>query len=98
MAVTLLMPTALRGYTDGKSELSLEGGTAGGVLAALAETYPDVKRHLFEDDGSLRSYVNLYLGESNIKNLDGLGTAVNDGDTLTLVPAIAGGSTRWRAK
>lgn len=92
MAITLLVPTALRSFTDRKSEVEVKGDTVAEVIASLADTYPDLKPHLYEEDGSLRSYINLYVGDKNIKSLQGVGTAVRDGDTVMLVPAIAGGS------
>jgi molybdopterin converting factor small subunit len=92
MAVDLLIPTALRAFTDGKSEVSLDGKTAGEVIAALADAYPDIRRHLYEESASLRSFINVYVGETNIKNTGGLDTPVPDGGTVMLVPAIAGGS------
>jgi adenylyltransferase/sulfurtransferase len=100
MAVTVLIPTALRAFTDGKSEAEAEGATVGEAIRALAETCPDIKRHLYQMgdagapgaySGELRSFINVFLGETNIKNMDGLDTKVADGDTIMLVPAIAGG-------
>jgi len=91
MAVTILVPTALRSFTDRKSEVEVPGKTVSEAIASFAGAYPDIKPHLYEDDGSLRSYINLYVGETNIRRLQGLDTAVGDGDTVMLVPAIAGG-------
>jgi molybdopterin converting factor small subunit len=96
MAVNLLIPTALRAFTDGKSELSLEGGTAGEVVEALAAAYPDIRRHLYGDDGALRSFVNIYVGEVNVKNAGGLDAPLRECETLMLVPAIAGGTEGGR--
>ncbi|MBW5814963.1 MoaD/ThiS family protein [Yersinia kristensenii] len=92
MAVTLLIPSALRAFTDGQGKVSLEGENVGELVAALAEHYPDIRQHLYEDDGSLRSFINLYVGDANIKTTGGLGTPVNSGDEVILVPAIAGGA------
>ncbi|MDR0915624.1 MAG: MoaD/ThiS family protein [Oscillospiraceae bacterium] len=92
MAVTLLVPTALRTFTDGKKELEIAATTVGEAVTALADTYPDIKKHLYEDSGELRSFINIFVGETNIKSTGGLGTAVRDGDTVMLVPAIAGGA------
>lgn len=88
---SLLIPTALRGFTDGNSELRLEGETAGALVRALAELYPDIRQHLYDEGGELRSYVNIYVGENNIKNTGGLDTPVTEGASVMLVPAIAGG-------
>jgi adenylyltransferase/sulfurtransferase len=91
MAVTVLVPTALRAFTDQKSEVSVEGDTVASVIAALTEAYPDIKRHLYQDEEHLRSFINVFVGETNIKNLDGLDTKLSDGSEIMLVPAIAGG-------
>ena len=91
MAVTILVPMALRSFTGRKSEVEVYGGTAGEAVSAFADAYPDIKPHLYDDNGSLRSYINLYVGKINIKNLQGVDTPLNDGDTIMLVPAIAGG-------
>jgi len=89
---TLLIPTALRGFVDGKASVEVSGATVGEALAALADKHPDIRRHIYEDDGGLRPFINVYLGEDNVKALEGLATPVADGAELMLVPAIAGGS------
>ncbi|ELX9620778.1 MoaD/ThiS family protein [Klebsiella variicola] len=91
MASTLLIPTALRAFTDGQGKVTLEGHTVGQLVAALAARYPDVQPHLYDDAGALRSFINLYVGEHNIKTTGGLETPVSDGAEVLLVPAIAGG-------
>ncbi|KFX20102.1 MoaD/ThiS family protein [Pectobacterium betavasculorum] len=92
MVVTLLIPTALRAFTDGQGKVSLEGETVGQLVAALAASYPDIHQHLYEENGSLRAFINLYVGETNIKTTGGLDTPVKSGDEVLLVPAIAGGA------
>jgi molybdopterin converting factor small subunit len=92
MSVTLLVPAALRGFTGGQAEFRYEGDTVGRILSALAEEYPDIKPHLFDEKGTLRHFVNVFVGEDNIKGLGGLEAPVMDGLTVMLVPAIAGGS------
>jgi molybdopterin converting factor small subunit len=69
----------------------LEGHTVGQLVAALAERFPDIQPHLYDDTGALRSFINLYVGENNIKTTGGLETPVSDGAEVLLVPAIAGG-------
>jgi MoaD family protein len=91
MAVSLLVPAALRGFTDRLAEIHLEGESVGEVLGSLVRSYPDIKTHIFDEKGDLRAFINVFLGEKNIKSIDGLSTKVKDGDSLTLVPAIAGG-------
>jgi adenylyltransferase/sulfurtransferase len=98
MAITIQIPTALRSFTDRQSEVKVEGATVGAAVAALAEAYPAIKPHLFQDDGSLRSFINIFLGDTNIKKLRGLETSLADGAVIMLVPAIAGGGGTGGAK
>jgi adenylyltransferase/sulfurtransferase len=91
MSVTIQIPTALRVFTDRKSDITAEGATAGEAIRYFADAYPDIAGHLYDEHGELRSFINVYLGDSNIKNLNGLDTPLKDGDVLMLVPAIAGG-------
>ncbi|GHS99927.1 MoaD family protein [Synergistales bacterium] len=95
MSVFIQIPTALRALTDKKSEVQTEGATVGAAVDALAVAYPDIKKHLYDENGVLRSFVNIYFGETNIKNLNGLDTPLKDGDKIMLVPAIAGGDGTW---
>jgi len=90
MAVNILIPTALRTFTDRNSEISVEGSTVGQAIAALAEKHPDIKQHLYKE-GELRSFINIFVGETNIKKLQGLDTPVTPDAQIMLVPAIAGG-------
>ncbi|MDR3280148.1 MAG: MoaD/ThiS family protein [Synergistaceae bacterium] len=92
MPITIQIPTALRVFTDRKSEVRANGATVAGAIADFAASYPDIRQHLYDEDGTLRSFINIYLGDTNVKNLGGLDTPLKDGDTLMLVPAIAGGS------
>jgi adenylyltransferase/sulfurtransferase len=92
MAVTIQIPTALRGFTDRKGELPVEAATVGAALEALAAAYPDIRQHLYQDGGTeLRSFINIFVGETNIKRLEGLNTPLSEGGVIMLVPAIAGG-------
>jgi adenylyltransferase/sulfurtransferase len=87
----ILIPTALRAFTDGQAEIEVSGNTAGEIIASLAEAHPEIKQHLYDEEGELRSYVNVYIGEEDIRSLGGLDAPVNEKETVTLVPAIAGG-------
>jgi molybdopterin converting factor small subunit len=91
----LLIPTALRAFTDGKSETEIAGDTVGALLSAFAELYPDIRAHLYDEAGALRAFVNVYVGESNIKGTGGLDTPLAADATVMLVPAIAGGRGRF---
>jgi molybdopterin converting factor small subunit len=87
----LKIPTPLRPYAGGESVLNLEGETVAEVLAEAVERHPDLKKHLFAEDGKLRPFVNLFLGEENVNQLNGLQTVLNERDTLLIIPSIAGG-------
>lgn len=91
MSVTILIPSALRPFTDRKSELEAEGATVGEALANLVGQYPDLKRQIYEDDGKLRGFVNVFVEGTDVKKLNGLDTPVAAGASVMLVPAIAGG-------
>jgi molybdopterin converting factor small subunit len=90
MSVTVQIPTPLRRFTDERAEVELEGTTVGAVLNALIQRHSSLERHLYQD-GKLRSFVNIFLGDEDVRHLDGEATPVADGDTLTIIPAIAGG-------
>jgi molybdopterin/thiamine biosynthesis adenylyltransferase/rhodanese-related sulfurtransferase/molybdopterin converting factor small subunit len=92
MAVTVSIPTPLRGFTGGRDALELSGRTVGEVLDGLLVAHSGLKRHLVQDDGRLRNFVNLYLNDTDIRQLDSTATPVREGDVLTIVPSIAGGS------
>ncbi|MDR2338773.1 MAG: MoaD family protein [Deltaproteobacteria bacterium] len=92
MPARLLVTAALRGFTDRNAELTLEGATVGELLGSLVTRYPDIRPHIFDEAGSLRAFINVFVGDRNIKSTGGLGTPLADGDTVTLVPAIAGGA------
>jgi molybdopterin converting factor small subunit len=90
--ITLLIPTALRPFVDGKSSVEVNGETVSAAITGLTAQYPDIKRHIYDENGEIRSFINFYLGENNIKSIQGLETPVKEGDEVMLVPAIAGGS------
>jgi sulfur-carrier protein len=86
------IPTPLRSYTSGLETVSVPGTTVDAVFQQLTITYPDLKQQLFTPEGKLRSFVNVYLNDDDIRYLDGKQeTAVNDTDELTIIPSIAGG-------
>jgi molybdopterin converting factor small subunit len=94
---TIRIPTPLRPYAGNKSSVSVRGHTAGAALEALATDYPDLRQHLFDGE-QLRSFVNIYLNEEDIRYLDGAETAVGEEDTLMIIPSIAGGRTRGKER
>jgi molybdopterin converting factor small subunit len=87
----LRIPTPLRAYTDRQSTVGLSGATVGEAMTDLVEQYPNLRQHLYGEDGALRSYVNLYLNGEDIRHLEGVGTPLSPGDKLALIPAVAGG-------
>ena len=89
---TLRIPTPLRTYTGGKSEVTVSGAKISDALTDLTNQFPAIKPHLFNESGDLRPFVNLFVGESNIKDLQGIDTPIKEGDKLMLIPSIAGGS------
>lgn len=91
MAVTITIPTALRQYAGNKPEVALEADTVGALLRGLVETYPELGRHLYTEQGTLRSFVNVYVGDEDIRYLEGAETPVRDRDIVSIIPAIAGG-------
>ena len=88
----ILVPTPLRQYAGKKSAVEVPANTVGEALNALTSAYPDLRKHLYNDEGKLRAFVNLYLNDDDIRYLQQEQTAVKDGDTLSIVPSIAGGS------
>jgi sulfur-carrier protein len=89
---TVKIPPVLRNSTGGAKEVEADGQNVGEVLRALASQHPDTERQLFGEDGSLNRYVNVYLNDEDVRVLDGLDTSVSEGDTLVILPAMAGGS------
>jgi len=88
------IPMPLRQYTDGNQDVDVGGATAGEAIGNLASEYPDLKQHLYTGDGKLRSFVNVYKGDEDIRYLDGPETQVSEGDELSIIPSIAGGRCR----
>jgi len=91
MPVTVLIPTPLRQYTGKKESVVVEAKTVGEALQNLTAEYSDLRRHLFNDDGKLRNFVNVYLGDEDIRFLQKDQTPLSDKDVLSIVPSIAGG-------
>ncbi|MDQ3139040.1 MAG: molybdopterin-synthase adenylyltransferase MoeB [Gemmatimonadota bacterium] len=92
MSVTVAIPTPLRNFTGGRDAVDVSGGTVGEVLDELLAAHTGLKRHLVQDDGRLRNFVNLYLNDTDIRQLESTATRVTEGDVLTIVPSIAGGT------
>jgi molybdopterin synthase sulfur carrier subunit len=99
---TIKVPPVLRPQTDGEAEVSVDGGTVGDALRALAERYPETRDQLFSPEGQLNRYVNVYLNDEDVRVLDGLDTGATDTDTVVILPAMAGGAgstpARWPSR
>jgi molybdopterin/thiamine biosynthesis adenylyltransferase/rhodanese-related sulfurtransferase/molybdopterin converting factor small subunit len=89
----ILIPTALRQFADKQNTVELGGATVAELLAALTSKYSDLRKHLYTDDGRLRSFVNVYVNDEDIRYLNNEATPLSEGDTVSIVPSIAGGST-----
>ncbi len=89
----ILIPTPLRQYAGKLDSVQISGGTVGEVLQSLTSQHADLKRHLYNDEGKLRSFVNVYVNDEDIRYLSKEATPLKDGDTVSIVPSIAGGST-----
>jgi adenylyltransferase/sulfurtransferase len=87
----ILVPTPLRQYAGKQSAVDVPAGTVGEALNALTSAYPDLRRHLYSDEGKLRAFVNVYLNDDDVRYLQNEQTPVKDGDTLSIIPSIAGG-------
>ena len=90
---TIRIPSPLRPYTDDHAEVSVSGDTVGSALQDLITQHPDLDTHLY-NDGKLRDFVNVFLGEEDIRYLDGESTPVGESDSLRIIPSIAGGRGR----
>lgn len=91
MTVSVRIPTTLRTLTAGQSEVKLEGTTVGEVLSSLEEAHPGFSSRLLDDDGNLRKFVNVFVADDDIRFLSGLDTPVPEGETVSIIPAVAGG-------
>lgn len=91
MSVTVRVPTTLRTLTGGEAEVAVDGATVADVLESLEGVHPGFKERILDDEGQLRRFVNVFLSDDDVRFMDGLATAVPDGETLSIVPAVAGG-------
>ena len=92
MAVTISIPTALRQYAGSNPSVQLPSGTVTQLLSQLVEQYPQLGKQIYGENGQLRSFVNIYVGDEDIRYLQGSDTDVPDGETVSIIPAIAGGN------
>ena len=86
------IPTPLRQYVGKQATVEVQGKTVGEAMSALVSQHPDLRKHLYTDDGKLRAFVNLYVNDEDIRYLQKEGTALKEGDNISIVPSIAGGA------
>jgi molybdopterin converting factor small subunit len=91
MSVSVRIPTILRTYTGGESEVSAEGGTLAEVLDSLDGSYPGIKARILDDQGAIRRFVNVYVGNDDVRFLEALETGTPEGTQVSVIPAVAGG-------
>jgi len=91
MSVTVRIPTILRTYTDGESEVSADGATLTDVLDDLEANHSGIRARILDDTGEIRRFVNVYVGNDDVRFLDGLETKTPDGTQISVIPAVAGG-------
>jgi len=91
MSTTVRIPTALRTLTAGAGEVSVDGSTVEEILKGLDAAHPGMAERLFDDAGALRRFVNVFVADEDIRFLNGLSTPVADGQTVSIIPAVAGG-------
>jgi molybdopterin synthase sulfur carrier subunit len=91
MTVKIRIPAQLRNLTDGLGEVEVDGASVGEALASLTTKHPAMQERLFDESGKLRRFVNVFLGDEDVRFLDGLDTKLQGGETLSVVPAVAGG-------
>ena len=91
MPVTVRIPTTLRSLTGGNAEVKVEGSTVGEVLGNLDDAHPGFRDRLLDDEGGLRRFVNVFVADDDVRYLQGLDTPVPEGETVAIIPAVAGG-------
>jgi molybdopterin synthase sulfur carrier subunit len=88
---TLIIPTPLRRFTNNTSKISIPGATISEAVKELTFQFPELRRHLLDEGGKIRSFVNIFVGDEDIRNLEGEQTALKEETVISIVPAIAGG-------
>ncbi|HET9828049.1 MAG TPA: MoaD/ThiS family protein [Nocardioidaceae bacterium] len=91
MSVSVRIPTILRTYTNGESEVSADGGTLAAVLDSLEQSYPGIKGRIVDEQGTIRRFVNVYVGNDDVRFLEALDTTTPEGAQVSVIPAVAGG-------
>jgi molybdopterin converting factor small subunit len=92
MGVKVKIPTQLRSLTDGSSEVEASGDTISAVIEDLERNHPGIKERILDESGSLRRFVNVYVGDEDVRFLQGIDSPVGEGGSVSIIPAVAGGS------
>jgi molybdopterin converting factor small subunit len=92
MPIKIHIPTPLQPLTNNQATVEVQGRTIKEALSGLENQFPDVRKRLYDDDGNLRRFINIYINEEDIRFLNGKDTEINDNDEISIIPAIAGGS------
>ncbi len=91
MPIKVMIPTALRMYAQGQDTVELQGGSVLEVMRMMGDRFPELRKHLFNDKGQVRNFVNVFVNEDNIRDRENLDTPLKEGDEVAIVPAVAGG-------
>ena len=89
--IKVFIPTPLRKFTNGESSFDIQAGSVSGAISALVVTFPELHQHLYDADQEFRKFIRIYVGEDDIHALEGPDTILNNGDEVSIIPAIAGG-------
>jgi sulfur-carrier protein len=92
MAITVRIPTPLRGLTGGQGEVAATGGSVAELIEDIEKKYPGLKERIYDEQAKIRRFVNIYLNDEDIRFLNGPETSIRDGDVVSIIPAIAGGA------
>ena len=98
MAVTVRIPTTLRPLSGGNKQVEVDSGTLAEVIAGLESAHPGLADRLLDENGAMRKFVNIFVDDDDVRYLDGLNTTVKDGITVSIIPAVAGGSNQSEAE
>ncbi len=91
MSVEIIIPTPLRQYAENRDSVKLSGQNIGGLLNNLMQKFPNMKKHLFSEDGQIRNFVNVYVNDAHIRYLENSETQLKEGDVISIIPSVAGG-------
>ncbi len=91
MSVKIIIPTPLRQYAENRDSVKLSGQNIGELLNNLMQKFPNMKKHLFSEDGQIRNFVNVYVNDDDIRYLENRETQLKEGDVISIIPSVAGG-------